>query len=100
MSKYGQSEKKAQYAMVFMVQGLARKWKQTLAYFFYNSSINSSTLQQMIMDCVKKIKSCGLYPKVVICDQDASNRSVFNKWSITPDSPCITVNDEKLFFYV
>ena len=34
LGQYGRSEQTAEYAMVFMVKGLARKWKKVLAYFF------------------------------------------------------------------
>ena len=56
LGQYGRSEQTAQYAMVFMVKGLARKWKQALAYFFFHSSINPTILKSMVSDCLRKLK--------------------------------------------
>lgn len=48
MGEYGTSEKCAQYAMVFMVKGLCRKYKQTLGYFFFNRSLSPPIFKKMI----------------------------------------------------
>lgn len=34
LGQHGKSSKPANYAMVFMLKGLVKKWKQTLGYFF------------------------------------------------------------------
>ena len=53
----------------------------------------------MIHDCIIKLSSCGLHPKFVVCDQDASNRSAFAKLNVSSATPYVKVNDEKIFFF-
>lgn len=99
LGMYGRSDKVAKYAMVFMVRGLAHKWKQTLGYFLFNSSIKPDTLKNMILNCLTKLQEANLIPKVVICDQDVTNRSVFSKLDISPSSPSIIHNEEDIYFF-
>ncbi|XP_063859154.1 uncharacterized protein LOC135100120 [Scylla paramamosain] len=63
LGMYGRSDKVAKYAMVFMVRGLAHKWKQTLGYFLLNSSIKPDTLKNMILNCLTKLQEANLIPK-------------------------------------
>ncbi|XP_076057366.1 uncharacterized protein LOC143034907 isoform X2 [Oratosquilla oratoria] len=98
MGEYGHSDKIAQYALVFMAKGLCVKWKQVLGYFLFHTSISADILRQMIIDCIAKLLSCGLHPKFVVCDQDSSHRSCFDKLGITNDKPYTEVNGEKVFF--
>ena len=100
LGQYGTSGKRARYAMVFMVKGIAKKWKQILGYFLYGTSIKADILKGMITDCISKLQDIGLIPKVIICDQDTCNRSVFSKFGITPQSPNIIHNNEQVFFHV
>lgn len=97
--QYFKGEKPAQYAMVFMAKGLCKKWKQVLGYFLYNKSIPADILKTMIHDCIVKLISCGLHPKFVVCDQDASNRSAFSKLNVSIETPYVEVKDEKIFFF-
>lgn len=96
---YGSSDSTAKYAMVFMVKGLASKWKQTLGYFLFSKSIKPDVLKCMLLDCLTKLKDTGLHPKFVICDQDATNRSLYLKLNISPQSPFIIHNEEKIHFF-
>ena len=95
---YGKSDKVAKYAMVFMVRGLAHKWKHILGYFLFNSSIKPDTLKNIILSSLTKLQEANLIPKVVICDQDVTNRSVFSKLDIFPISPGIIHNGEDIYF--
>lgn len=99
LGQYGASGKRARYAMVFMVKGIAKKWKQIVGYFLYGTSIKPDVLKRMITDCISKLQDTGLIPKVIICDQDTCNRSVFSKFGITPQSPNIIHNNEPVFFF-
>ena len=69
-----------------------------MGYFLYGTSIKPDVLKGMITDCISKLQDIGLIPKVVICDQDTCNRSVFSKFGITPQSPNIIHNNEPVFF--
>ena len=97
--QYHKGDKPAQYAMVFMAKGLCRKWKMPLGYFLFHRSISAHILRTMIHDCVTKLLSCGLLPKFIVCDQDASNRSAVAKLNITCQKPFVEIDNEKIFFF-
>lgn len=85
--------------MVFMARGLASNWKQTLGFFYFHKSIKSEILCKMISDCFTKLKDSGFIPKFVICHQDTTNRSVFNKFCITSYSPSLLHNGDDIYFF-
>lgn len=97
--QYYKGERPAQYAMVFMAKGLCRKWKMPLGYFLFHKSIPADILKTMIHDCLTKLLSCGLLPKFIVCDQDASNRSAVAKLSISCQTPYVEIDNEKIFFF-
>lgn len=99
LGEYGRSREIAQYAMVFMARGLASNWKQTLGYLFFRKSIKSEILQKIILDCLSKLKESGFLPKFVICDQDTTNRSVYNKLNINSLSPSLIHNGDEINFF-
>lgn len=82
-----------------MVKGIAKKWKQMVSYCFScGTNIKPDVLKGMITDCISTLKDIGLILKVVICDQDTCNRSVFSKFGITLQSPNIIHNNEPVVF--
>ena len=93
---YGASDSKAKYAMLIRVKGLASKWKQTLGYFLFSKSIKPDILKCMLLDFLTKLKDTGLKLKFVICD--ATNRSLYPKLNISPQSPII-IHEEKIYFF-
>lgn len=99
LGEYASSKKIAQYAMVFMAKGLASNWKQTLGFFYFHKSVKSEILCKMISDCFTKLKDSGFIPKFVICHQDTTNRSVFNKFCITSYSPSLLHNGDDIYFF-
>lgn len=52
----------------------------------------------MITCCLSKLKEAGLYPKFVSYDQGSTNRSVYSKLNISPQSSFILHNDIKVNF--
>ena len=67
----------------FLFAGLYENWKQPIGYFLSSSSLNSTTLEKMLSDLIKKLQDVGLTPKVVICDQGGCNRGLFKRLGIS-----------------
>lgn len=68
----------ADHALVFMIQGIFRKWKQPLAFMFSEGSVSSAQLAVLIKKIVRKLLYCGLNPIACVCDQGSSNRAAIN----------------------
>ena len=58
-------------------------WKQTVGYFVTTGSMNHVIIQEALLDCIDFVRSAGLIPKVVICDQGSNNRSMISNRGVT-----------------
>ena len=52
-------------ALVFMVRGLATKWKQPIAYFHNNSTVSTYDLSALLREAVTKIEEAGLHVRCI-----------------------------------
>lgn len=97
LSKYGRNEKIANHAMVFMVRGLFKNWKQPISYYISSGSISANILKKIVEDNLTKCFDIGLIINVIVCDQGPSNRRVYNMFGVTPEKPHIKMNNSKIF---
>lgn len=71
-------QKLANHALVFMVKGIKKKFKQPVAYYF-TSDINKTELKQVICDVIKNVQATGLTILCTVCDQSTVNTSAVNE---------------------
>lgn len=57
---------------VILVRGICQPWKQLLAYFFTNSTLNSSQLLNILHEAIIGIRNIGLKVLCVISDMDSN----------------------------
>ena len=96
----GRTKYIANHATVFMVQGLASKWKQPIGYFLSAGPIKASILQVLTRICINKLETIGLQVVALICDQGTNNRSfLHNLEEVTVEKPFIKCNNKKLFVF-
>jgi hypothetical protein len=88
----------ASEALVFMVKGICRKWKQPLCYFLSAGPTTSDKLRELVLNVLDSLREVGLVVKAVVCDQGANNRSLFTKLGVSVDKPFIEVNQNKVYF--
>ena len=86
----GKTKFVANYAIVFMVRGLVSKWKQPLGYFLSSGSMTGSTMKVLLFQCIEKLTAIGIQVKVIIGDQGANNRNLFET--------VLGASAEKLYF--
>jgi len=73
------SPKFADKALVFMVRGLRKKFKQPVAFYLSNSNMNSSDLATIIKEVIKAVQCTGLDVISRVCDQALSNVAAINR---------------------
>ena len=78
----GKSKNVATQALVFMVRGLACKWKQPVGYFLANAATPGSKQIVLLLECINRIEDAGFTVKVV-------NRKMFRKLGVNSDKPFI-----------
>lgn len=70
-------EKTASKALVFMVAGIAGRWKQVVGYHFTGNSVDPHVLKDIIVEILQKLNSIGLYVINLTTDQAGGNQALW-----------------------
>ncbi|XP_061721631.1 uncharacterized protein LOC133528306 [Cydia pomonella] len=68
----------ADHALVFMIRGITKNYKQPISYTFCCTATEKHELAQAIKDHIRKLKSSGFHVIATVCDQGSSNMSAIN----------------------
>lgn len=95
----GRKNEQANHALIFMVNGLHKTWKQPVAYFFTKDTIKTYDLKYLIHHIIVKLEETGLTILCCICDQAATNRAALNLLceNNIRSKPFFQVNNHKVF---
>ena len=95
----GTSKYIANHALVFMVRGLATRWKQPVGYFLTSGTVSPTTLKALMMSCINQLASVGLTVRAIVCDQGANDRSMIKSMNVTPATPFFVNEGSKIFVF-
>jgi len=68
----------ADHALVFMVQGLKKKFKLPVAYFFVHGTVSSAKLSTLIKNLIISLEEVGFKILTTVCDQGPTNTGALN----------------------
>lgn len=88
----------ADKALVFMVRGVRKTFKQPVSYMLANNSVKSPNLSVAIKDVIKAIQGTGLKVVSIICDQAQANVSAINILMKETEEKYLRLNKEKRNF--
>ncbi len=78
----------ANHAIVFMIRGLAKKWKQPIAYYLSNGPMAGKEMKTLLFSCIDSLQGLGLTVQVLISDQGSNNRNLFeSELGVTAEKP-------------
>ena len=77
----------ATHALVFMVRGATRKWKQVIGYFLYTNTIPCQVLRDLVFDAIRFCAEAELRLIAIVCDQETTQMRLWRELSVTTDSP-------------
>jgi len=63
----------ANHALLFMVRGLHRKWKQPVAYYLSRGSTKAEMLVQFLNEVLGACQNVGLHVVATVCDMGTNN---------------------------
>ena len=63
----------ANHALLFMVRGLHRKWKQPVAYYLSRGSTKAAMLVQFLKEVLDACQNVGLHVVATVCDMGTNN---------------------------
>ncbi|GLV46227.1 hypothetical protein CBL_20679, partial [Carabus blaptoides fortunei] len=69
----------ADHALVFMVRGVVKNWKQAVAFTFCESTTKSTLLKNLIKQTIAELQATGLNVISTVCDQASANCSAINQ---------------------
>ncbi|KAG8231854.1 hypothetical protein J437_LFUL015123 [Ladona fulva] len=64
----------ANHALVFMIRGIRRTWKQIIAYYFTANSVTSLSLKKLIVLLICELQKLGFKVVCTVCDQGSTNQ--------------------------
>lgn len=82
----------ATHALVFMLGGIATRWKQTVAYYFTGNSVRGETLKPVVLEVISRANDIGLHVSTVTSDMGSMNRALLSSFGIICSRDCAVVN--------
>ncbi|KAF0294127.1 Transposable element P transposase [Amphibalanus amphitrite] len=73
----GRSRDRADHALVFMVRGLTKKWKQSIGYFLSAGPTKAAIQKQLLVNCITKLQEVGLTVVATVCDMGPTNQQTY-----------------------
>ncbi len=94
------SNQLANHAIVFMVRGLSRKWKQPLAYYLSSGPMTGKEMKPLIIECIERLDTIGLTVSVLVCDQGSNNQNlVQTELGVSCERPFFLHGSRKVFVF-
>jgi hypothetical protein len=84
-------------ALVFLVAGRKRKWKQSVSFFFVENAMSASEVMQMTLECIDRLEEIGLRVAVLSSDQGSNFCSMLTQLKVSKDNPFFMRGDKKVF---
>ncbi|KAJ3648785.1 hypothetical protein Zmor_020561 [Zophobas morio] len=79
LGSLGRTNRAANHALVFMVRGVRRQWKQVIAYYFTSHTVSAENLRFLIIEIILQLQEVGLTVVATVCDQGPTNGAAVNQ---------------------
>lgn len=87
-------KKIADHALVFMLRGVIKNYKQPIAFTFCSGTTPTDELKKMIKNIISELQGCGLKVIATVCDQGTTNVSAINKLIQETREDCLRQRNE------
>jgi hypothetical protein len=86
----------ANHALLFMVRGLHRKWKQPVAYYFIRGSTKANLLERFLKEVLGACQDAGLRVVATVRDMGANNVKALRLLGATRRKPFFTFQNQEI----
>lgn len=93
--EFGRNATPARHALVFMLSGINKQWKQVIAHYY--GTAKKDLLKDIILRLLEKLVAEGIEVVAVNCDQGSANRGAYDLMGVTVEDPWINVADGPIF---
>ncbi|KAL1467150.1 hypothetical protein MTO96_026278 [Rhipicephalus appendiculatus] len=73
-------EEPANHALVFMLGGLNKRWKQVIAYELTGRTVDGCLLKNYVLELVQLCSQISLNVRLVTCDMGSANRAMWREF--------------------
>jgi len=95
---YDRKKVEVSSALVFMLRGLAKNWKQPVGYVLTPSACNGDIVYTLICKCLDLLLQIGIDVKVVVSDQGSNFTHMTNSLGITVHKPYFTYAGSNYYY--
>ncbi|XP_023721687.1 uncharacterized protein LOC111872233 [Cryptotermes secundus] len=86
----------ANHALVFMIRGLRREWKQPVAYYFTRGSTKAEVIVQCLEEVLDACQNIGLKVVTTVCDMGANNVKALKLLGATKRKPLFRFHNQEI----
>lgn len=87
----------ADHALVFMLKGVHKGWKQSISFYFCEHTTATADLVRLIKEVVRHVRNTGLEIVATVCAQGATNNSGIKHLINDTAAYCIKNNIENRY---
>ena len=96
LGSQGRTRNIANHALLFMVHGLHRKWKQPVAYYLSRGSTKAEMLQQFLKEVLEACQNVGLHVVSTVCDMGTNNVKAMKLFGSPEGEPFIQFQNQAI----
>jgi len=94
LGRHGRTSNITNCALVFMLRGLRRRWKQPVAYYLTRGSTKGDMLVDFLMEVLDACHNAGLV--VTVCDMGANNVKALKHLGVSEKTPLIRFRHQEI----
>jgi hypothetical protein len=93
---HGRKSSSANQALVFILHGLRKKWKQPVAYYLIHGSTKGEMLANFVMEVLDACWNAGLVVFDAMCDMAANNVKALKQLGVSEKTSFLRFHDQKI----
>jgi hypothetical protein len=96
LGSQGRTSNIANRALVFMLRGLCRKWKQPVAYYLTHGSTSVEMLVRFLKEVLGACQNSGLVVVATVCNMGANNVKALKLLGVSAKQPFFTFQSQEI----
>ena len=92
----GRTTRVSNHALVLMVRGVTRKWKQPIGFFYSAGPAPADVMDDILKQGIRRLRKVGLNVIATVCDMGKPNQSLMRQLGVTVDKPSFLVDGEEV----
>jgi hypothetical protein len=97
LGSHSRTSNVANHALVFMLRGLCKKWKQPVAYYLIRGSTKGHMLVNFLREVLDACHNAGLEVVATMCDMGANNvKALTTELGVSEERPFFTSHDQQI----